>query len=74
MEDRTPFYRQLLNTEEAATHLGLKPCTLRKWRVYGGGPSFCYVGRRVRYTLKDIEGFTAKTFKNTAQAKAAKGD
>jgi excisionase family DNA binding protein len=43
-----------LSTEEAAALLGLKPNTLEKMRVYGGGPIYRKHGRKVRYYLNDL--------------------
>jgi hypothetical protein len=49
----------LLNTLEAASYLGIKPQTLRKWRVTGSGPKFCRLGGRriIRYRIRDLEKF-----------------
>jgi hypothetical protein len=43
-----------LNTKQAAALLGLKPNTLEKMRVYGGGPIYRKHGRKVRYHLQDL--------------------
>jgi excisionase family DNA binding protein len=43
-----------LSTKEAAALLGLKPNTLEKMRVYGGGPIYRKHGRKVRYHLNDL--------------------
>lgn len=47
----------LLNTNEAAAFLGLKPRTLVKWRVAGYGPIFFKVGSRVRYRVRDLDAW-----------------
>ena len=47
----------LLDEHAAAELLGLAPATLRKWRVYGDGPEFCKIGRRVRYRLSALDRF-----------------
>jgi excisionase family DNA binding protein len=43
-----------LSTKEAAALLGLRPNTLEKMRVYGGGPIYRKHGRKVRYHLNDL--------------------
>ena len=41
-------------TREAARFLSLKPNTLEKMRVYGGGPVYRKHGRHVRYHIDDL--------------------
>ena len=43
-----------LTTKEAAHFLRLKPNTLEKMRVYGGGPQYRKHGRHVRYHVDDL--------------------
>ena len=43
-----------LTTKEAAHFLRLKPNTLEKMRVYGGGPQYRKHGRYVRYHIDDL--------------------
>lgn len=45
---------------EASRFLGLKPQTLRNWRCLMRGPAYSRVGRRVIYTLEDLENYRAK--------------
>ncbi len=47
-----------LNTKEAAAYLGLKPNTLEKMRVYGGGPEYRKHGRYVRYHIDDLNAWS----------------
>ncbi len=49
----TPF----LNTRKAAAYLDLKPNTLEKMRVYGGGPEYRKHGRYVRYNIDDLKAW-----------------
>ena len=49
-EPEGPF----LTTKEAARFLRLKPNTLEKMRVYGGGPQYRKHGRHVRYHIEDL--------------------
>lgn len=46
---------EVLNTGEAAAHLGLAASTLEKLRVYGDGPAYFKVGRSVRYRPSDLD-------------------
>ncbi len=43
-----------LTTPEAAHFLKLKPNTLEKMRVYGGGPQYRKHGRHVVYHIDDL--------------------
>jgi len=52
--DDGPF----LTTREAARFLKLKPNTLEKMRVYGGGPIFRKHGRHVRYHIDDLNAWS----------------
>jgi hypothetical protein len=49
----------LLNTYGAARFLGLAPITLKNWRRRAQriGPNFIRVGRRVRYSWKDLREY-----------------
>lgn len=49
-----PFY----TTREAARFLRLKPNTLEKMRVYGGGPVYRKHGRHVRYHIDDLNAWS----------------
>ena len=55
--DRVPD-KTFLNTKEAAAFLGLKPNTLEKMRVYGGGPEYRKHGRYVRYHIDDLNAWS----------------
>ncbi len=45
-------------TKEAAKFLKLKPNTLEKMRVYGGGPVYRKHGRHVRYHINDLNAWS----------------
>ncbi len=47
-----------LTTREAARYLKLKPNTLEKMRVYGGGPVYRKHGRHVRYHIDDLTAWS----------------
>ena len=46
-----------LSCDEAGAHLKLSPRTLEKMRTIGGGPRFRKLGRRVMYSLRDLEAW-----------------
>lgn len=46
-----------LNENLAAELLGVSVRTLQAWRVRGGGPRYCKIGRIVRYRRRDIVQF-----------------
>ena len=50
---------QFLSNTQAATFLNLSPRTLEKLRVVGGGPQFRKFGRRVLYTVDELEAWAA---------------
>jgi excisionase family DNA binding protein len=45
---------------EAAEYLRSSTSTLAKLRVYGGGPTFCRLGRSIRYRIADLDEFMAR--------------
>lgn len=45
----------LIKTPDVARYLGVSVAFLEKARVYGGGPKFVKVGRRVAYRRADLE-------------------
>jgi predicted DNA-binding transcriptional regulator AlpA len=49
----------LKSVRDTAVYLGVSVSTLNKWRVFGNGPRFCRLGRRVAYRQKDIDEFVA---------------
>lgn len=56
---------QMLTTSEAAALLNTSPRTLEDWRLRGGGPVYCKVGRRlVRYPLSDLRAFLSAGARN----------
>jgi excisionase family DNA binding protein len=44
-----------LSGTEAARYLGISASTLSKLRVFGGGPKFHKLGRRVVYDTRDLD-------------------
>ncbi len=45
--------------EAASKHVGLSVSTLNKLRVFGGGPVFLKLGRRVVYDISDLDEWLA---------------
>lgn len=58
-----------LDTRATSTYTGLSESHLEKLRVYGGGPPFLKLGRRVVYDRGDIDAWlSARRQARTAQA------
>ncbi len=48
----------VLNEREAAAVVGCSVALLRKWRLFGEGPTYIKLGRRlVRYRPEDLTAF-----------------
>lgn len=58
---------ELLNSEQAANFLGVRPQTLACWRLYGRGPAFAKIGRLVKYDRRKLEEWVTR---NTVQEQA----
>ena len=48
-----------LTVQAASRHVGLSASTLNKLRVFGGGPVFLKLGRRVVYDETDLDAWLA---------------
>jgi hypothetical protein len=44
----------LINTADAAQMIGIRPETLRQWRMIGQGPSFLKLGKLVKYRRSTV--------------------
>jgi len=51
--------RRMLRTPEAADYCGSSSSTFEKLRLYGGGPPFVKLGRRVVYDPADLDTWLA---------------
>jgi predicted DNA-binding transcriptional regulator AlpA len=61
---------RLLSIKQAAVILNLTTSSLAKWRVYGGGPEFVKLGRRILYRQSALDSFIeAKTYPHTSAYK-----
>ena len=64
--------QRYLTNDEAAEYLRLSPRTLEKQRVIGGGPRFRKFGRRVMYSVADLETWAdARSFEATSDTEYA---
>ena len=48
---------ELLNSEEVARILGVKPDTLRQWRHKNRGPAYTRIERFIRYSRADLNAY-----------------
>jgi excisionase family DNA binding protein len=64
----TPKY---LHTESAASYLGLSKSTLEKGRISGNGPPFRKLGRRVLYTISDLDAWADNCRRQSTSERAA---
>ena len=67
----------MLTTPQTARYLGVKPQTLRKWRLVGGGPPYTRLGdsprARAAYRMVDLDAWlAARTFVSTAAEAVAR--
>lgn len=53
-DDAVEDSSRLLHERQAARLLAISVRTLQTWRVRGGGPNFCKMGRAVRYRRHDL--------------------
>lgn len=51
--------RNPIDTHAAAAYCGSSVSTMEKLRVYGGGPAFIKIGRRVSYDPADLDAWLA---------------
>jgi len=60
--------QQLIKSPDAARKLGIKPGTLRAWRVIGKGPRYIKIGCTVFYREADlINWLNEREYANTSQ-------
>jgi len=53
------YKRKMMSAPEAASYCGSSSSTFAKLRVYGGGPIFLKLGRRVVYNPDDLDAWLA---------------
>ncbi|MCC0008569.1 MAG: helix-turn-helix domain-containing protein [Hyphomicrobiaceae bacterium] len=59
MMPHTANQRRMLRTAEAADYCGSSASTFEKLRLYGGGPRYVKLGRRVVYDPTDLDAWLA---------------
>ena len=52
---------QRMPVADAAAYVGLSVSTLNKLRVFGGGPAFLKLGRRVVYDSRDLNDWLERS-------------
>ena len=63
--------RRVVTTADAAGYCGASTSTFEKLRVFGGGPTYMKLGRRVVYDLRDLdEWLTTKRRQSTSDSRA----
>ena len=62
----------LLNAGQAAQQLGLSVSTLAKMRLYGTGPVYSKLGRRVVYRPEDLDVWVSRNRFNSTSEYASK--
>ena len=66
-----PLRKKVLSTPDAATYCGSSASTLEKLRVYGGGPAYLKLGRRVGYDVADLDAWLASCRRRSTSQKPA---
>jgi len=67
MEDQ--YTTELMTTGQLATFLQVSESTLARWRLYGCGPHFLKLGRRVLYRREEVEEFFKhREYRSTSHA------
>ena len=51
--------KSLMDERQLAEFLGIRPDTIRKWRVFKKGPRAIKIGHLVRYQMADVEAWIA---------------
>lgn len=54
-----------LAEKQAAEYLAISVHTLRRWRVYGGGPRFLKMGSRVVYPIEELDAYQASCLRKS---------
>jgi predicted DNA-binding transcriptional regulator AlpA len=65
---RDPDLTRRLLTAEAARYCGSTASTFEKLRVYGGGPTYLKIGRRVVYDPSDLDAWLASCRRSSTSA------
>lgn len=60
MSDTVSEKKSILTTRDVADYLGVSERTLLRWRANEEGPTWTYVGGRVRYLLEDLNSYVER--------------
>lgn len=55
-----PVAPRYLRTPDAAVHVGLSARTLEKHRCFGTGPDYRKLGRRIVYSVADLDAWAER--------------
>ena len=70
-------YDRLLTDKEVATLFGVSVALLKRWRCYGGGPTYVKIGgpdgRAVRYRRADVDFWIASNAIHNCSSEAPAG-
>lgn len=68
-----PLGKRHLVTGEAAAYCRLSKSTLEKLRVAGKGPRYSQPGRKVSYTVEDLDEWLARNLRTSTSSPRARG-
>lgn len=63
---------RMMRTSEAAEYCGSSASTFEKLRLFGGGPRYLKLGRRVVYSLTDLDEWLASKRRSSTSDPGAK--
>lgn len=55
--EKKAFQKKMVSTIEAGSLFSTSPGSLANWRSQGRGPRFFKIGRKILYSLPDLEAF-----------------
>lgn len=59
MHNSVDFVRRMLSTPDAANYCGSTASTFEKFRLTGAGPIYSKLGKRVVYSIADLDAWIA---------------
>ena len=59
-----------MSVHDAAAYVGISASTLNKLRVFGGGPRYLKLGRRVAYDVRDLDTWLASKRRSSTSENA----
>lgn len=61
---------RVMRTREAADYCGSSASTFEKLRLFGGGPVYTKIGRRVVYRIEDLDAWLAENRRRSTSDKS----